>query len=306
VYRRYLGSGWLECQDDPEVWRRLDAVPDGELWQAHVLLKHRMLAFLRVRARQIWSGKSDPAQAAAAGAFVDPAVLTLGFARRFATYKRATLLFRETERLKALMTDPRRPVQLVFAGKAHPADEPGKHDLQAIYRAAVDPAFAGRIAFVEDYDMHVARHLVQGVDVWLNTPRAPLEASGTSGQKAAVNGVPNVSVLDGWWLEAFDGRNGWAFGNPDQKARDPEEADQADAGDLYRVLENEVIPLFYSRPPNGVPAAWVARMRRSIQTVAPRFSARRMLKEYVNRCYAGRGGLPESDATPSSEAGRER
>jgi starch phosphorylase len=177
-------------------------------------------------------------------------------------------------------------VQVIFAGKAHPADEPGKRALQAVYRAAADPAYAGRIAFVEDYDMHVARHLVQGVDVWLNTPRPPLEASGTSGQKAAMNGVLNVSVLDGWWREAHDDTNGWAFGDPDEAAGDSDERDRHDAEALYQVLESEVVPLFYSRPHGDIPAAWVARMRRAIQTVAPRFSGRRMLKEYVDRCYA--------------------
>jgi starch phosphorylase len=286
LYDEHLGPGWLERHDDPETWRRLDDVPDRELWDAHVALKRRLLAFLRERARRLWAERSTPAPVAAAGALLDPGVLTLGFARRFATYKRATLVFRDPARLKALVTDLRRPVQLIFAGKAHPADESGKHALQAVYRTAADPAYAGRIAFVEDYDMHVARQLVQGVDVWLNTPRPPLEASGTSGQKAALNGVPNLSVLDGWWLEAYDGTNGWAFGNPDETATDPDDADRADADALYRVLETEVVPRFYSQAPGGVPGTWIATMKRSIQTVAPRFSARRMVKEYVDRCYA--------------------
>ena len=286
LYGKYLGEGWLDRHGDPATWRRLDEVPDRELWEAHVTLKRRLCSFLRERARQRWAGGSAPL-AAAAGAFLDPGALTLGFARRFATYKRATLMFRDPGRLKALMTDPHHPVQVVFAGKAHPSDEPGKEALHAVYRAAADPAYAGRIAFVEDYGMHVARYLVQGVDVWLNTPRPPLEASGTSGQKAALNGIPNLSVLDGWWFEAYDGSNGWAFGDHDQTARDPDDADRADADALYRVLENEVVPLFYARPPGGVSAGWVARMRRSIQTLAPRFSTRRMLKEHVDRCYAG-------------------
>ena len=286
LYRDYLGPGWLDRHDDPATWRGLDAMPDRELWDTHVALKLHLLIFLRERARQLWAGRSSSAQVAAAGALLDSDILTIGFARRFATYKRATLMFRDPARLKAIMTDPHRPVQLIFAGKAHPADEPGKVALQAIYRAAADPAYAGRIAFVEDYDMDVARHLVQGVDVWLNTPRPPMEASGTSGQKAALNGVPNLSVLDGWWLEAYDGTNGWAIGDRDETARDADEVDRADADALYRVLESEVVPLFYSRASRGVPAGWVAVMRRSIQTVAPRFSARRMLKEYVDRCYA--------------------
>jgi len=292
LYDEHLGLGWLERHDDPETWRRLDDVPERELWDAHVALKRRLLAFLRERARRLWAERSNPAPVAAGGALLDPGVLTLGFARRFATYKRATLVFRDPARLKALVADPRRPVQLIFAGKAHPADESGKHALQAVYRAAADPAYAGRIAFVEDYDMHVARQLVQGVDVWLNTPRPPLEASGTSGQKAALNGVPNLSVLDGWWLEAYDGTNGWAVGDLDETATDLDEADRTDADALYRVLEAEVVPRFYSRAPGGVPAAWVATMRRSIQTVAPRFSARRMVKEYVDRCYAPAASSP--------------
>jgi starch phosphorylase len=222
----------------------------------------------------------------AAGALLDPGVLTIGFARRFATYKRATLVLRDPARLKALVNDPRRPVQVVFAGKAHPADEAGKHTLQAVYRAAADPAYGGRIAFVEDYDMHVARHLVQGVDVWLNTPRPPLEASGTSGQKAGLNGALNLSVLDGWWLEAYDGTNGWAFGDGGGTSRDADERDRVDADALYRILETEVAPLFYSPAADGIAAGWVAMMRRSVRTVALGFSARRMLKEYVNRCYA--------------------
>jgi starch phosphorylase len=246
LYRDHLGPGWLDRHDDPATWRGLDAMPDRELWDAHVALKRRLLTFLRERARRLWAGRGSSAQVAAAGALLDSGILTLGFARRFATYKRATLMLRDPARLKAIVTDPRRPVQVIFAGKAHPADEPGKQALQAIYRAAADPAYAGRIAFVEDYDMHAARHLVQGVDVWLNTPRPPMEASGTSGQKAALNGVPNLSVLDGWWLEAYDSTNGWAIGDREETARDADEADRADADALYRALETEVVPLFSS------------------------------------------------------------
>ena len=287
LYREYLGPRWLERHDDPETWLRLDEVPDGRLWEVHVTLKRRLLATLRERARRLWAAGREAGLVAAAGALLDPDALTLGFARRFAAYKRATLLFRDSARLRSLLTDVQRPVQVIFAGKAHPADEAGKQALQAVYRAAADPPCAGRIAFVEDYDMRVARLLVQGVDVWLNTPRPPLEASGTSGQKAALNGVPNLSILDGWWLEAHDGTNGWAFGGRGETSGDEDEADRHDADALYRALESQVVPLFHSAPARGVPSGWVAAMRRSIQTVAPRFSARRMVKDYVDRCYQG-------------------
>lgn len=286
LYQTYLGKDWVARHDDPALWQGVEAIPDEELWEAHRALKLRLLRFVRDRARRRWSDdRAAPSQVVAAGALLDPEALTLGFARRFAAYKRATLILRDPARLRALLTDPRRPVQIIFAGKAHPADEPGKQLLQAVYRAAADPACGGRIAFVEDYDMHVAHHLVQGVDVWLNTPRQPLEASGTSGQKAALNGVPNLSVLDGWWAEGYDGTNGWAIGAPASGPEDGEARDAADAEALYRLLETEVVPLYYARDPAGIPGKWLRVMRRAIQTIAPRFSARRMVKEYVERLY---------------------
>ena len=219
---------------------------------------------------------------------LDPGALTLGFARRFATYKRATLLLHDPERLQRILTDKRRPVQIIFAGKAHPADEPAKRVLQEVYRAAIVPAYEGRIAFVEDYDMAVAQLLVQGVDVWVNTPQPPLEASGTSGMKAALNGIPNLSVLDGWWLEGYDGTNGWMIGAAGD-AGVGAARDAADAEALYRCLEAEVIPLFYDRDADGVPTGWIAGMKRSVETVTPRFSARRMLKQYVTEMYRRAG-----------------
>jgi starch phosphorylase len=286
LYRVHLGADWLARHDDPAAWQGVEGIPDRELWDAHRALKRRLLGFLRDRARRRWAeDRVAPAQVVAAGALLEPEALTLGFARRFATYKRAALILRDPARLRALLTDARRPVQLVFAGKAHPADEPAKRLLQTVYQAALDPAFAGRIAFVDDYDMHVAQHLVAGVDVWLNTPRPPLEASGTSGQKAALNGVLNLSVLDGWWAEAHDGTNGWAIGAAEVGSADGEARDAADAEALYRLLEAEVVPLYYERDATGIPAGWVHMMRRSIQTIAPRFSARRMVKEYVERLY---------------------
>ena len=295
LYRSHLGKDWIARHDDPATWKVVEKIPDHALWEAHRALKLRLMEFLRNRARRSWTDdRTAPVQAIAAGALLDPEALTIGFARRFATYKRVTLIFRDPSRLTRLLTDSRRPVQIIFAGKAHPADEPGKQLLQAVYRAATDPAYAGRVAFVEDYDMHVAQHLVQGVDVWLNTPRPPLEASGTSGQKASLNGVPNLSVLDGWWTEAFDGTNGWAIGAPFSEGEDAEARDAADAESLYHILETEIVPLYYERDANGIPGRWLQMMRRAIQTVTPRFSARRMLKEYVDRMYLPGLGVSNS------------
>jgi starch phosphorylase len=286
LYRAFLGPDWLSRHDEPAVWEGVDRIPDRVLWETHLTLKRRLVAFVRDRARRRWAGDGiAPAQVIAAGALLDPDVLTVGFARRFATYKRATLILRAPARLRGLLTDDRRPIQLIVAGKAHPADEPAKRLLQAVYRAALEPAVAGRLAFLDDYDMHVARHLVAGVDVWLNTPRPPLEASGTSGQKAALNGVLNLSVLDGWWAEAYDGTNGWAIEAAARGPTDDESRDATDAEALYRVLESEVVPCYYERDATGVPARWLRMMRRGIRTIAPRFSARRMLKEYVERLY---------------------
>lgn len=284
LFRKHLGHDWLERHDDPDLWERLDEIPDEELWAFHEDQKRKMMAFIRERARERRiSGAMDPDQVLVAGAFLDPEALTIGFARRFATYKRATLLFRDPERLKRIIHDLYRPVQVVFAGKAHPADDAGKHLLQQVYAMAKDPALGGRIAFIEDYDMHVARYLVQGVDVWLNTPRCPYEASGTSGQKAAMNGVPNLSVLDGWWHEGYNGANGWAIES--LAVDDPVAQDDHDAQALYRLLEEEVAPLFYRRDADGVPRGWVRVMKEAIRSAAPVFCTRRMVKEYARRFY---------------------
>ncbi len=286
LYRTYLAPDWIERHDEPSLWEGVEAIPDRELWEVHCVLKARLLRFIRERARRRWAWESGaPSQVVAAGALLDPAILTLGFARRFATYKRHTLMLRDPDRLAAILGDPRRPVQVVFTGKAHPADEAGKQVLEAIYRAASDRRHGGRIAFVEDYDAHVAQHLVQGVDVWLNTPRPPLEASGTSGMKAALNGVPSASVLDGWWAEGWNGVNGWAIDAEAPGSEDEAARDAADAESLYRTLERDVIPLYYDQDAAGVPAKWVALMRRTIRTIAPRFSARRMVKQYVETVY---------------------
>ena len=235
---------------------------------------------------------------------LDPGVLTIGFARRFATYKRAALLFTDIDRLARLVWDTDRPVQIVFAGKAHPADRPGQGVIQEIFGRSRSPKLRGRVFILEDYDMRIARFLVQGVDVWLNNPRRPLEASGTSGMKAAANGVVNVSVLDGWWDEGWTGDNGWAIGgretNPDEGAQD-----WADAQDLYRILEEEVVPLYYERDEDGVPARWVAAMRNSIASTIWRFSTTRMLHEYVERLYLPAAGVdvPGRRPAPPPRAG---
>ncbi|HRU95096.1 MAG TPA: alpha-glucan family phosphorylase, partial [Anaerolineae bacterium] len=287
IYRQYLSPDWLERQDEPMLWERIEDVPDQVLWDAHVYLKAKLFSAMRERARQArMQLQTSPEHLLASGIMLDPDALVIGFARRFATYKRANLIFRDIERLKALIHDRYRPVQFVFAGKAHPADDPGKRLLQELHQWARSPEMGGRIAFVEDYDMHIARYLVQGVDVWLNTPRKPMEASGTSGMKAAVNGVLNLSILDGWWAEAYNGRNGWAI-EGDAPAGVPEwEQDQADAEALYRLLEDEVTPLFYQRNNDNVPQGWVAMMKDAIRTVGPQFSTRRMIKEYARDYYA--------------------
>jgi len=285
IYRKYLGPDWIEQHDDTVLWERILDVPDEELWAAHLHLKRKLMTLIRERARrQRIEGLVNPEQVLCAGPFLDPDALVIGFARRFATYKRATLVFHDLERLKRLLHDRYRPVQFIFAGKAHPADDGGKRLIQQVYNVARDPVMGGRIAFIEDYDLQVARYLVQGVDVWLNTPRRPHEASGTSGQKAAANGIPNLSVLDGWWVEGYNGANGWAV-DGGETHDNPASQDAADAEALYRLLENEVVPLFYKRDAGDVPRGWVRVMKEAIRTAVPVFCTRRMVKEYTERFY---------------------
>jgi starch phosphorylase len=285
LYRRYISPDWIRLQDDPLLWSRVEEISDFTLWDAHTFLKRKLFSAIRERARQARiSQATPPEQLLASGIFLDPDALVIGFARRFPTYKRGNLIFRDIDRLKKLIHNLYRPVQFVFAGKAHPADDPGKMMLQEVYNHARNPEFGGRIAFVEDYDMHIARYLVQGVDVWLNTPRKPNEASGTSGMKAAFNGVINLSILDGWWAEAYNGRNGWSI-NSGVESDNHNEQDTADANALYTVLEEQVVPLFYQRDQDNVPRGWVAMMREAIRTVGPQFSTRRMVKEYTQKYY---------------------
>jgi starch phosphorylase len=281
LFDRTLGADWYEHLDNPATWQALKSSDDGEFWQARLSLKRTLVEFVRERLAQRHTRLGFPP---VAWPMFDDTILTIGFARRFATYKRATLLFKDADRLKAILNNPARPIQMVFAGKAHPADEPGKHFIQDVYRRSQEPGFAGRIIFLEEYDMCVARALVQGVDVWLNTPRRPYEASGTSGQKASLNGIPNLSILDGWWPEAYDGTNGWAIGT-EQEYDNLDAQDWDDAQHLYQLLENEVAPAYYDRDDSGVSARWVAIAKAAIMTCAPKFSTQRMLKEYVNRLY---------------------
>jgi starch phosphorylase len=286
IYRKYLRPDWMDGQDDPTLWERIVDVPDAELWAAHMHLKRKLMTLIRERARRgRLERRVDAEQVLTSGTLLDPEALVIGFARRFATYKRATLIFHDLDRLMQLLHNEYRPVQFVFAGKAHPADDGGKRLIQHIYNAARDPSMGGRIAFIEDYDMQVARYMVQGVDVWLNTPRRPREASGTSGQKAAVNGIPNLSILDGWWAEGYNGANGWAIAAEQDEFENEWAQDTAEAGALYDLLENEVVPLFYKRDADGVPRGWVRVMKEAIRTAAPTFCTRRMVKEYAERYY---------------------
>jgi glycogen phosphorylase len=283
---RTLPQEWMTRVDDVDMWRAFEDVDPGELWRARRTIKEQSVRFFRRRVlRQLSRQEASPTALRDTGALFDPAALTIGFARRFATYKRATLIFRDLDRLAALLGDPDRPVQLVFSGKAHPADEGGQSLIAAIHNLSKEPRFAGRVRFIEDYDMAIGRALTRGTDVWLNTPRRPLEASGTSGQKAAMNGVLNLSVLDGWWPEAFDGRNGWAIGG-DRPYDDEEKADAADADALYALLEREVVPTYYDRDADGVPVAWMRRAAAAIASVTPRFNAQRMVRDYATRYYA--------------------
>ena len=286
LLERHLGSDWAERHDDPGMCDRVLDIPDDELWAARQSLRRYLLGFIRERARGRWvRERVGAARVIAGGPMLDQEALTIGFARRSTAYKRPELIFSDPDRLARILTAAGRPVQLVFAGKAHPADEAGKRHLQQIYFRALDPRFGGRVAFVDDYDLHVAHFLVQGCDVWLNNPRKPLEASGTSGMKAAINGTPHFSIGDGWWAEGFTGANGWLI-EPPAEADDQQAQDWADAEAMYTLLEQELVPAFYDRDEHGIPREWLRVVKESIRTVLPRFSARRMVKDYVRDTYA--------------------
>jgi starch phosphorylase len=284
LYRKYLGD-WEEHLTEEDFWRRVMDIPDAQLWETHQQLKQRLVEFVRerVRTQRERIGES-PQSIRNVNRILDPEILTIGFARRFATYKRGALLFSDKERLRKLLNDTTRPVQFVFAGKAHPRDEGGKALIQEVYKFSREAGFENRIVFLEDYDSYIARRLVQGVDLWLNHPLRPLEASGTSGMKLAPNGGLNLSVLDGWWCEGFNGNNGWAIG-PDIQNGTVEFQNEVDAGSLYQVLENQIIPLYYAKPDGKLPLAWLQLMREAIRSVTPVFNTHRMVKEYTERLY---------------------
>ena len=288
LYDRYM-PGWEEHLTDKDFWRKVQDIPDEDLWETHQRQKQRTLEFIRERTRMQWHRVGEaPEKIRAISRMLNPEVLTIGFARRFATYKRATLLFSDIERLKRLLNNSEQPVQFVFAGKAHPKDEPGKRFIQEVYRFSRMPEFEGRIVFIEDYDHYVGRRLYQGVDLWLNNPRRPLEASGTSGMKLPPSGGLNLSVLDGWWCEGYTGKNGWAIGPEIPESTippDPKFEDDVDVNSLFHVIETQILPLYYAKPDGRLPLAWINLMRESIRTVVPVFNTHRMVKEYAERLY---------------------
>lgn len=295
LYDRHLGAGWQQHSGEAHTWEGIENIDDGELWETHLSLKSQMLHFVRDRAMgQANRRAEDPEEVLRLGRMFSPDALTIGFARRFATYKRANLLLVDLERLASMVNDPKRPVQFVFAGKAHPHDQPAKRVLQQIAELMRDSEFADKFVFVEDYDINVGRHMVQGVDVWLNNPRRPLEASGTSGQKVVLNGGLNLSVLDGWWAEAYDGLNGFAIGTG-RTHSNMDVHDSRDGNDLYKVLRQEVIPLYYQRDQDGLPRGWIKRMKRTIRTLGWRFNANRMVMDYTLQCYIPAAGGTSSD-----------
>jgi len=278
LFNEHLGKGWKGRHDDPELWNVVDDIPDKDLWQIYMWLKVKLINAMRDQARLRWiEDSANPLNVVSSGTLLDPFPLTIGFARRFAAYKRAALIFSDIERLKKILNNKWQPVQIIFAGKAHPADDEGKRILQRVFNAASDPSLGGRIAFVENYNEQLAQYLVHGVDLWLNNPIPPLEASGTSGMKAALNAVPQLSILDGWWIEGYNGKNGWAVEGTG--------SDEKDAAAMYDLLEKEIIPLYYNQDEDGVPHDWVKVMKEAIKSTGPRFSARRMVKEYALKFY---------------------
>ncbi|MGQ0646452.1 MAG: alpha-glucan family phosphorylase [Gemmatimonadaceae bacterium] len=298
LFDHEFGHDWPAHVSDAAFWERVLDVDDAKLWHIHDGLKTHMLNFVRDEARRRWSRHwKEAAHVVGAGTLLDPNTLTIGFARRFATYKRANLIFQNAERLRELLVNTSRPVQIIFAGKAHPADTPGKEVLKAVYAFTRDSRFEGRVAFIEDYELHLAHRLVQGVDLWMNLPRVPLEASGTSGMKAALNGVPQLSTLDGWWFEGYDGLNGWAIPPASSRAT----PDEWDAEHLYRLLEEQVVPLYYTRDDRGIPHGWIQKMKHAIRVAGQQFTSRRMLQNYAQLFYVpAMRGTAEPDDPPTA------
>jgi glycogen phosphorylase len=294
LYDRHFGPNWEERMHEPATWVAVDDIDNREFWKVDCLLRAHLVDYVR-RCLQVQSAaRGEPDRSAEC---LDPAALTVGFARRFSSYKRGDLVFRDLDQLQRLMGRTDRPIQFIISGKAHPRDDGGKRTIQHVYQLTQDPRFFGKVVFLENYNMNVARHLVQGVDLWLNNPRRPLEACGTSGQKVAVNAHLNLSVLDGWWAEAYDGDNGFAIGQGGEHSN-WDHQDQLDLDALYAALENEVIPLFYQRDAAGIPVAWILRQKRALRTLAWRFSARRMVLDYTENCY-----LPAAGGLTASRAG---
>jgi len=282
----HLEPDWRYKLLDRDFWEKVKDIPDEELWQTHLKLKQTLIEEIRCRLEQQLERNGDTQEMIEeARTILDPNILTIGFARRFAPYKRATLLFRNRDRLKQILWNSDHPVQIVFAGKAHPANQPGKALIQEIYNESRSPDFKGRVVFIENYDIYLARRMVSGVDVWLNTPRRPLEASGTSGMKVVANGGLNLSILDGWWSEGFDGKNGWAI-SENKTMYDEFEQDEADSQSLYHLLENEIVPLYYAKDNNNIPSGWTEKMKTSMASIIPRFNTDRMLKEYMEKMYS--------------------
>jgi glycogen phosphorylase len=282
---KYLGPGWFKHQDDPGLWKLIEDIPDEEIWAIRNSLKSRMIEVIVERAQARWAdGELQADQVPALGVLFSPQVLTIGFARRFTGYKRPALILYDLDRLRKIVNDPAHPVQVVFAGKPHPNDLGGKSLLNTVYSASRDRLFQGRVGFVEDYNMLMARYLTHGIDVWLNTPYRLQEASGTSGMKAAINGILNLSVRDGWWEEGYNGHNGWAVGDGPEGADDPEQ-DKKDAESLYKTLEEKIVPLYYLHDRRGIPHGWIKMIKESMYTLVPRFCATRMVKEYIQNLY---------------------
>ncbi len=305
LFDRYLGPDWADDPVDKDIWQRVDEIPDAELWRTHERRRERLVAVTRHKLREQYQRRgAPPAELKFAEEVLDPDSLTIGFARRFAPYKRATLLFRDVDRVTKILTDPDRPAQIIFAGKAHPNDNLGKELIKQVIQIARRPELRRKIVFIEDYDVNFARYLVQGVDVWLNTPTPKHEASGTSGMKVPPNGGINFSTMDGWWPEAYDGENGWSIGDgrsyPDQGYQDHVEAES-----LYDLLDKEIIPLFYDRTADGLPRRWLARMKASMRTIPPVFNTNRMVVDYTEQYYVDAAGRWERLTADNFTAARE-
>jgi starch phosphorylase len=285
LFECYLGKNWRRRLNDLEFWQRVNAIPDFELWEIRQNLKMRLINFVRARLmEQLRRQGGSRREIDDATNVLDPNALTIGFARRFASYKRADLIFSDIKRLEKLANDAKRPIQIIFAGKAHPHDRDGQAILRRVYQMTQRRRLQGKVILLEDYDMNVGRHLVQGVDLWLNNPRRPMEASGTSGQKVPLNGGINCSILDGWWAEGYDGRNGWAIGKATEGLSEAKQ-DQADAKALYEVLEREVVSCFYRLDKRGLPLEWIKKAKASMATVMPPFNTETMVKNYVKKLY---------------------